>query len=179
MPYVRSRTTKAGTPSTALVDAYRDKEGRPRQRLLASLHGEPTTLRALAKLAALRDDLRKERKKLALEAIDADRFYESVTQSVMHGHQYSETERKEIDRLMRARARLLKRMSKVDRTLAAIQRDGVIIKKHCAASANEIQAAIKAHKREQYDAECLALGMEFHHTAQIREAKAKLRRLMS
>ena len=78
MPYVRSRTTKAGTPSTALVDAYRDKEGRPRQRLLASLHGEPTTLRALAKLAALRDDLRKERKKLALEAIDADRFQQPI-----------------------------------------------------------------------------------------------------
>jgi hypothetical protein len=81
--------------------------------------------------------------------------------------------------VMRARVRLLKRMSKVERDLAAIQRDGAVIKKHCTATAEEIQTAIKAHKREQHDAECLALGMEFVHKEQIKRAKAKLRRLMS
>jgi hypothetical protein len=50
MAYVRQRTTKTGAVSTALVESYRDAQGRPRQRLLANLHGEPDTLRALARL---------------------------------------------------------------------------------------------------------------------------------
>ena len=62
MAYVRTRTTKAGTLSTALVEAYRDAQGRPRQRLIANLHGEPTPLRALAKLIVLRDTLHGELK---------------------------------------------------------------------------------------------------------------------
>ena len=177
MAYVRQRTTKAGTLSATLVEAYRDKQGRPRQRLLANLHGEATPLKALAKLAALRDDLRKEQRTLASDAADADEFYEIVTQRTLMGHQHSETERKEIDPLMRARARLLKRMAKVERDLAAIQRDGAVIKKHCTATAEEIQAAIKAFKREQHDAECLVLGMEYALKERAKEAKAKLRRL--
>ena len=48
MAYVRKRTTKAGSVSTTLVESYRDETGRPRQRVLANLHGEPDTLRALA-----------------------------------------------------------------------------------------------------------------------------------
>ena len=134
MAYVRQRTTKAGTLSTTLVEAYRDKEGRPRQRLLANLHGEPTALKALAKLAALRDDLREEQKTLAPEAVAANTFYETITQRALLGHQYSKAERTEIDRLMRARAQLLKRVSKVERDLAVIQRDGPVIKKHCTAT---------------------------------------------
>ena len=130
MAYVRTRTTKAGTLSTALVEAYRDAQGRPRQRLLANLHSEPTPLQALAKLAALRAALRKEKEALAAEAVDADRFYEVVTQDTLHGHRYSAAERKEIDHLMRQRARLLRRLARVERDLAAIQRDGVAIKKH-------------------------------------------------
>jgi hypothetical protein len=35
MAYIKTRTTKAGSISTALVEAYRDEKGRPRQRLLA------------------------------------------------------------------------------------------------------------------------------------------------
>jgi hypothetical protein len=111
--------------------------------------------------------------------VDANKFYEIVTQNAVHGHQYNETERKEIDTLMRQRERLLKRVSKVERDLADIQRDGVIIKKHCTATAEEIQTAIKAHKREQRDAECLALGIEIAFKEQAKKAKAKLRRLMS
>jgi hypothetical protein len=61
MAYVRKRTTRAGSVSTTLVEAYRDESGRPRQRVLANLHGEPDTLRALAKLAVIRDVLLEQR----------------------------------------------------------------------------------------------------------------------
>ena len=177
MPYVRQRTSKAGTPSTALVEAYRDAQGRPRQRLLANLHGETTPLKALAKLAALRAALRKEKKGLATEAVDANQFYEVVTQNTLHGHRYSAAERKEIDHLMRQRTRLLKRLARVERDLAVIQRDGVAIKKHCTATADEMQAAIKAHEKERHGAECLVLGLEFAMSERVRKAKAVLRRL--
>ena len=55
MAFVRKRTTKAGSVSTTLVEAYRDKNDRPRQRILANLHGEPDTLGALAKLTLKRE----------------------------------------------------------------------------------------------------------------------------
>src|SRR6516164_4413414 len=71
MAYVRKRTTKAGSVSTMLVEAYRDKNGHPRQRILANMHGEPDTLRALAKLAAMRE----ERDWLAQQAADASDWY--------------------------------------------------------------------------------------------------------
>ena len=54
MAYVRQRITKAGTVSTALVESYRDGQGEPRQRVLVNLHGEPDTLRALARLTVRR-----------------------------------------------------------------------------------------------------------------------------
>jgi hypothetical protein len=57
MAFVRQRTTKTGSISTTLVESYRDQNGRPRQRILANLHGEPDTLQALVKLAAMRDTL--------------------------------------------------------------------------------------------------------------------------
>src|SRR5262249_10915318 len=47
MAFVRKRITKAGSVSTTLVEAYRDDQGRPRQRVLANLHGESDTLCAL------------------------------------------------------------------------------------------------------------------------------------
>jgi hypothetical protein len=61
MAYVRQRTTKAGALSTALVEAYRDEQGRPRQGVLANMQGEPDTLRALARLIVQRAALRKHR----------------------------------------------------------------------------------------------------------------------
>ena len=57
MTFVRKRTSKAGSVSTALVEAYRDQAGKPRQRILANLHGAETTLEALARLAAQRQGL--------------------------------------------------------------------------------------------------------------------------
>ncbi len=179
MAHVRQRTTKAGTLSTALVESYRDEQGHPRQRLLANLHGEPDPLRALAKVAALRDALRKERESLAANAVHANQFYEIATGNILQGRKYSAPELKEIGQLMRQRERLLKRLTRVERDLAAIQKDGAVIKKHCTATPDEIQAAIKAHKQERHDAECLALGLEFGLREQVREAKAKARRLSS
>jgi hypothetical protein len=173
MAYVRRRITKAGSVSTALVEAYRDGDGRPRQRLLASLHGEPTPLEALAKLTAQRAALREERETLTVQAVDANRFYEVITQQSLHQHQYSADERKEIDALLRKRERLLARIAKIDAALPMIERDGGIIKKYCTATPGEIQAAIKSYKKKLSEAEALVFGMEFG----LQNAKAKLRRM--
>jgi hypothetical protein len=177
MAYVRTRTTSSGTITTTLVEAYRDGARRPRQRVLANLHGEPDTLSALAKLAAQRDLLRAEHDKLAAEAVDANQFYEIVALKSLHGYRFSADERKEIDHLMKARERLLRRMKKVEADLALIQKDGAVIKKHCTATPDEVQAAIRAYKQRLHDAECRALAMEYIHQQSLKEAKAQLRRL--
>jgi hypothetical protein len=85
MAYIRTRTAKGGTISTTLVEAYRDEQGRPRQRVLANLHGETGLLKALAKLAAQREALRKEKEALAADAVAANKFYEIVTQKTLSG----------------------------------------------------------------------------------------------
>ena len=59
--YIVRRTTRAGQLCTALVESYRDEQGRPRRRLLTNLHGEPSLLKALAKLTNRRDLWRKNR----------------------------------------------------------------------------------------------------------------------
>jgi hypothetical protein len=172
MAYVRRRTTKAEAVSTALVESYRDENGRPRQRLLANLHGEPDTLRALAKLAARREVLRKEREVLGKEAGYANQFYETVTHNALHGHQYDADQRKEVDGLLKKRERLLQRLARVDRDLATIERDGAVINKHCTATADEIQDAIRTYKEELHRAECLVLGSEFA----LQQGRVKFRR---
>jgi hypothetical protein len=179
MAYVKTRSSRSGTVSTALVEAYRDEKGRPRQRILANLYGEPDALSALAKLAARRDALRKEQEALAADAPHANQFYEVVTLKTLQGHQYDGTERKEIDGALKARERLLKRMATIEAHLAAIQKDGVVIKRHCSATPDEVQAAIRAYKEKSKEAEALVLGMECAIGLGIKEAKAKLRRLLS
>jgi hypothetical protein len=178
MAFVRTRT-KGGSASTALVEAYRDEKGRPRQRLLANLHGEPDLLSALAKLAARRDDLQKEREELAADAVQANTFYEAITLNVLQGRQYNTDERKDIDALMKQRDQLSARIAKVEIDLATIQKDGLVIKKHCSATPEQIQDAIKAYRSKRDDAEALVLGMEYGLQIQLTEAKAKLRRLQS
>jgi hypothetical protein len=64
MPFVRTRTTQAGSLSTSLAETYRDGNGKRRYRILANLHGEPDTLSALAKLATRREALRKEQQSM-------------------------------------------------------------------------------------------------------------------
>ena len=73
MAFVRTRGT-----TTGLIEAYRDENGRPRQRLLANLHGEPDTLSALAKLAARRKALRTE-----LDALGQDDGSEPINATAM------------------------------------------------------------------------------------------------
>ena len=55
----------------------------------------------------------------------------------------------------------------------------LVIKKHCSATPDQIQAAIKAYKQKQDDAEALVVGMEYSLRESLKEAKAKLRRLQS
>ncbi len=173
MAFVRKRTTKAGSVSTALVEAYRDDAGRPRQWVLANLHGADTTLEALARLAAQRQELRKEKAELDPEVKAAEQFYEQIMSSTVLGHKYSAAERKDIDRLLRARKKLLKRSEKVDALLAQIQREGAIIKKHCDASLAQVQAAIKAFQKKLERAQAGVAAYEFH----LYIAKQDLRRL--
>jgi hypothetical protein len=94
MAFVRSRTKGEGSVSTALVEVCRDEKGRPRQRLLANLHGEPDLLSALAKLAVRRDDLRKEKDTFAADAVQANKFYEAITLNALQGRQYNAQDRK-------------------------------------------------------------------------------------
>jgi len=133
MAYIKRCTTKAGTVSTALVEAYRDNQGRPRQRLLANLYGEPDTLRALAKLAAQREALRKEMGELTApdNLPAANQFYEEVTARGLESFEHGSNERDEVERLLAARERLLRRIRQVEKALAAIARAGNVI------SANE------------------------------------------
>lgn len=171
MAFIRSRTTKAGAVSTALVEAYRDEHRRPRQRVLANMHGAPDVLGALAKLAAQRERLRKEKTKYAPDIEQARTFYETVTTNALIGHRYGAGERKEIDRLLKLREKLLKRAAKIDATLATIQKDGAVLRKYCTAIDAEIQAAIKVYQKKLSDAEAGVIGSEF----MLNNMKAELR----
>ena len=152
MAFIRRRVTERGTTSTTLVEAYRDEEGRPRQRVLANLYGTDSTLAALAKLAALRERLREEKGKLDPGVEELDRIYSGVMANVAGGHRYAPTERREIDRLMRERKRRMKRIETVNADLERIQRDGAVISKHCDASDEEIQGAIRSYQKELREA---------------------------
>jgi transposase len=152
MAYVRCRTTKTGVLSTALVESYTDGNGRPRQRLLANLHGAEDTLHALARLAAQRNRLRKERSKLEPDIEPAQRFYETITLNTLHGHVFSPAQRQEIDPLLKASKKLLKRVAEIDARLVKIHKEGAVIKRHCFASDAEIRAEVPKYEKELDDA---------------------------
>jgi hypothetical protein len=173
MAFVRKRETKTGAISTALVEAYRDEGGRPRQRVLANLRGADTALEALAKLAAQRHELKKERKRLQPDLKVATQFHNGWMIAMADGQRFSVQERKDIDRLLKARKKLLKRSEKVDVLLAQIECEGAIIKKHCDASPDEIQAAIKTFQKKLNVAQTLVMGAEVI----LYKAKEDLRRL--
>ena len=173
MAFVRKRETKTGAISTALVEAYRDDQGRPRQRVLANLYGEGSTLDALARLAAHRHGLRQERKQIQPDLKDAEQFHSGWVIAMGDGRSFSPQERRDIDQLLRERKCLLKRVKVIDNQLARIARDGAIIKKHCDASPDEIQTAIKAFQKKLEVAEMLMLGAEFD----LLRAKSRLRQL--
>jgi chromosome segregation ATPase len=177
MAYVKTRTTSSGAVSTALVESRRDEQGRPRQRVLANLYGCPDPLSALAKLAAERAHLREERDRLAANMLAAEEFYATVTTSTLAGQRFSAEERKEIDRLMQARKRLLSRTAAIDAALERVQKDGAAIRKHCGASEAEVQAAIKKHRSEVERAQKTIAGGEYLVNTELREARTQWRRL--
>ena len=173
MPFVRRRETKAGGECTSLVESYRDAKGRPRQRILANLYGAPTPLEALAKLAAQRERLRKEKAELRPALEDAEESYRTLTTASMSGYKFSSAERRALDRLLPVRERLLKRAKTMDGTLARIAKDGAAIRRHCDAAPDEIQAAIRQYKKKLKDAETMLMGAEFYY----QNAKQDLQRL--
>lgn len=109
----------------------------------------------------MRKRLREERARLEPDIAPAEKFYEIVTLNTLAGHAYSSEERQEIDRLMKARRRLLKRVGEIDRQLGEIQKEGAAIKKHCAARDTDIQAEAAKWMKRLHDAECLDLGLKF------------------
>ncbi len=173
MAFVRQRKLKSDGVSTALVEAYRDANGRPRQRLLANLYGAATPLEALAKIAAQRERLREEKDYLVSVMTGSADYYKAITGLSMRGHPFSPEERKDIDRFLSAREHVIKRLKVVDAALARIQKDGVAIKKHCDASQAEVQAAIRRYKKQLDHAEKAVLGAAFY----VFQAKQELRRL--
>jgi hypothetical protein len=91
-------------------------------------------------------------------AVQANEFCAVFTRNVLAGHQYSAAERKEIDTLLRQRERVLARITKIEATLVAIQKDGATIKKHCNTSPAELQAAIREYQKKLHDAEVWSSG---------------------
>ena len=137
--FVRKRTSKAGSISTALVEAYRDHNGRPRHRILANLHGEPDALSAIAKLTVLRTALRGEQA-LMLEEVE---------------------EFSDIDNKRQRARRLLPRFEQIEATIPRIEREEAAIRKYCSATDEEIEAACEAFQkriRNAVDA-CLSYAM--------------------
>ena len=145
--FIRKRTTRRGVVSTALVESCR-QDGKIRQRLIANLHGAESLVAALGRLAAEMEAVRKERAKLEPSIPHAEEFYQVITTAVQNRHVWSPEERQEIDRLLRDRKRLLKRMTAIDKQLERNQREGAAIKKHCTATADEIRAEAHKHAKK-------------------------------
>ena len=93
------------------MESYRDEQGRPCQRLIANLHGEPTPLKALAKLAALRHVLLEQREEEHAEPSNRGAGFVLVTE--------------------RALTKYNRRMAQIDRQLATIEREISMLAKHC------------------------------------------------
>jgi hypothetical protein len=128
MAFVVRRTTKTGSLSTALVESYRDEQGRPRQRLIANLHGEPTPLQALAKLAVAHDVLLEERGELRAEPSNKGAGFVLVPE--------------------RALTKYNDRIAQIDRRLARIERDISAINEHCIVTDDEFAEAVKRYREE-------------------------------
>jgi hypothetical protein len=139
MAYVRKRTTKAGSLSTTLVESYRDAAGRPRQRVLANLHGEPDALRALAKLTAMYDVLSKQREEEHAAPSNEGAGFVLVTDRALTEYNH--------------------RLAQIDRQLATIERELAVIDKHCTASDDEFQEAVQRYQREYCEAFERVLGL--------------------
>ena len=96
--------------------------------------------------------------------------------STLRGQRFTAAERQDIDRLMKRRARLLSRVAAVDAALKRIEKDGAVIRKHCAASEDEVHAAIKSHQEQVRQAKAM-VAASLLATAEAREARSQWRRL--
>ena len=91
--------------------------------------------------------------------------------STLRGQRFTAAERQDIDRLMKRRARLLSRVAAVDAALKRIEKDGAVIRKHCAASEDEVHAAIKSHQEQVRQAKAM-VAASLLATAEAREARS-------
>jgi hypothetical protein len=155
MAFVRKRTTKAGSTSTALVEAYRDHNGRSRHRILANLHGEPDALSAIAKLMALHSGLRSEQDAMLKEL----------------------EEFSEIDRKREWARRLLPRFEQIEATIPRIEREVAAIWKYCSATDEEIETACKAFQKRIGNAAKACLGGLVIHALPMKKLEDNFRRL--
>jgi hypothetical protein len=73
---------------------------------------------------------------------------------------------------MTKRTRSLKRLKQVEAALAICEKDGAIIKKHCSATPEKIQAAIRAYQKRYRDADALVLGLEFLGQKQLKGSQS-------
>jgi hypothetical protein len=141
MAFVVRRTTKAGSLSTALVESYRDEQGRPRQRHLANLHGELTPLEALAKLALSHDLLLGGREEEHAEPSHSGAGFVLIPERALIEHN--------------------RRMLQIERQLAVIERDMAAINKHCTASDDEFEEAVQCYRKEYCELFERAAGLTF------------------
>ena len=174
MAFIRKRTTKTGAVSTALVESYRGEDGKPRHRIIANLHGAETLAAALGRLAAERDGLRKERAQIAPHiewAKDWASHEDELIEMVL-----GVEGRKTAEGHLREAKRLLKRVAKIDSRLPEIQKEGVAIKKHCTATADEVRAEAAKHAKYLHDRKCVELGLQMMRHSQLDQLRrGKLR----
>jgi hypothetical protein len=137
--------------------------GRPRQRLLANLHGEPDVLRALARLSLQRMQLLEERHELKTKGVasvldEDDEWLQTRTPASL--------QRELIQR--------------IDAQLPEVDAELRILKRHCPANAEQISAAIEAYRRELETALAMAMGailVTGQHETAAKKAKATLKRM--
>ena len=174
MAFIRKRRTSSGNLSAALVEPYRDKNGKPRQRVLANLYGCETTLEALAKLSAQRQRLRQEREQIhamlastsewATVAINVGADPARAKQLGVSAKEY-----RELSRLMKDRKKAKARLARIEALLKRVQTDGASIRKHVDATKQEIQQAIKDYQERLDKAEKMIQGIDFSVSMAKRE----------
>ena len=181
MAFVRKRGHEgpggpfASTLSTTLVESYRNAQGRPRQRVLANLHGEKTTLAALAKIAAIRASLREEKSDLDKAWDHLEPIYQDWMQAIGLGHRLTKDDKHKVDKIVKMRKTMQKRAAEIETRLAKLNRDGAAIKKHCTSSDDECQAEIRAYRRRAAEVRSEAAATEFMAS----EQRKKLRRVLT
>ena len=139
--------------STTLMESYRDEQGRPRQRVLANLHGEPDTLRALAKLALMHDALLQQREEEYAEPGKRGAGFVLVTARALTRHN--------------------RRIAQIDRQLDSLEREMAAIDQHCSASDDEFEKAAQRYGKEY----CKLVERVMGFAVASRQAKAALRRM--